>query len=102
MSFATKINCFARFFAKNKKFNLVLENAFSEVASLRSAYDDMSVKPCENCTMIMVNYADLCLIDSHVTSLLDCASLELRELKTRSTVLGAYTTCYLLRSDLEA
>jgi hypothetical protein len=28
---------FARFFAKNKKFNLVLENAFSEVASLRSA-----------------------------------------------------------------
>jgi hypothetical protein len=34
--------------------------------------------------------------------LLDGARLELRELKTRSTLLGAYTTCLLLRSDLEA
>jgi hypothetical protein len=28
--------------------------------------------------MIMVNYADLWLIHSHVASLLDCARLELR------------------------
>jgi hypothetical protein len=51
--------------------------------------------------MIMVNYADLWLIHSHVASLLDCARLELTELKTRSTLLGACTSCPLLRSDLE-
>jgi hypothetical protein len=34
--------------------------------------------------------------------LLDGARLELRELKARSLLLGAYTTCPLLRSDLEA
>jgi hypothetical protein len=34
--------------------------------------------------------------------LLDCAKLKLRELKARSTLLGAYTSCPLLRSDLEA
>jgi hypothetical protein len=62
----------------------------------------MSAKPCDNCNMIMVNYADLCLIHSHVASLLDGARLELRELKSRSTLLGAYTSCLLLRSDLEA
>jgi hypothetical protein len=50
----------------------------------------------------MVNYTDLWLVHSHVTSLLDGARLELRELKARSTLLGAYTTCPLLRSDLEA
>jgi hypothetical protein len=62
----------------------------------------MSAKPCDRCTMIMVNYADLWLIHSHVASLLDCARLELRELKARSTLLGACTTCPVLRSDLEA
>jgi hypothetical protein len=61
----------------------------------------MSAKPCDSCTMIMVNYADLWLIHSHVASLLDGARLELRELKARSTLLGAYTSCPLLRSDLE-
>jgi hypothetical protein len=35
-------------------------------------------------------------------SLLDGARLELRELKTRSTLFGACITCPLLRSDLEA
>jgi hypothetical protein len=65
-------------------------------------HDDMSAKPCDRCTMIMVNYADLWLIHSHVASLLDCARLELRELKTRSTLLGACTACPMLRSDLEA
>jgi hypothetical protein len=62
----------------------------------------MSAKPCDNCTMSMVNYADLRLIHSHVASLLDGARLELREVKSRSTLLGACTTCPLLRSDLEA
>jgi hypothetical protein len=62
----------------------------------------MSAKPCERCTMIMVNYANLWLIHSHVAGLLDSVRLELRELKTRSTLLGACTTCPVLRSDLEA
>jgi hypothetical protein len=75
---------------------------FSEIAFLRSVHDDMSVKPCDNCKMIMVNYVDLWLIHSHDASLFDRARLELRELKTRSTLLGACTTCPLLKSDLEA
>jgi hypothetical protein len=62
----------------------------------------MSAKTCDNCNMIMVNYADLWLIHSHVACLLDGARLELRELKARSTLPGACTTCHLLRSDLEA
>jgi hypothetical protein len=69
--------------------NLELESSFSEIASLRSVHDDMSAKPCDSCTMIMVNYADLWLIHSHVASLLGGARLELRELKARSTMLGA-------------
>jgi hypothetical protein len=62
----------------------------------------MSAKPCDSCTMIMVNYVDLWLIHSHVASLFDGARLELRELKARSTLLGACTSCPLLRSDLRA
>jgi hypothetical protein len=62
----------------------------------------MSVKPCDRCTMIMVNYADLWLIHSHVAGLLDGASLELIELKARSTLFGACTSCPMLRSNLEA
>jgi hypothetical protein len=89
-------------FRENKKLNLELETASSEIASLRSAHDDISVMPCDRCTMIMVNYADLCLIHSHVAGLLDSARLELRELKTRSTLLGACNSYPLLRSDLEA
>jgi hypothetical protein len=65
-------------------------------------HDDKSAKPCDKCTMIMVNYADLWLIHSHVTGLLDSVRLELRELKARSTLLGACTNCPVLRSDLEA
>jgi hypothetical protein len=61
----------------------------------------MSAKPCDRCTMIMVNYADMWLIHSHVAGLLDSARLELRELKAHSTLLGACTSCLLLRSDLE-
>jgi hypothetical protein len=89
-------------FHENKKLNLELESSFSEIASLRSMHDDMSAKPCENYKMIMVNYADLWLVHSHVASLLNSARLELRELKARSTLLGACTTCPLLKSDLEA
>jgi hypothetical protein len=46
-------------FRENKKLNLELESAFSEIASLRLVHDDMSAKPCDNCKIIMVNYADL-------------------------------------------
>jgi hypothetical protein len=46
-------------FCENKKLNLELESSFSEIASLQSAHDDMSAKPCDRCTIIMVNYADL-------------------------------------------
>jgi hypothetical protein len=89
-------------FRENKKLNLELVSSFSEIASLRSAHDDMSAKPCDRCTMIMVNYVDLWLIHSHVAGLLDSARLELRELKAHSTLLGACTSCPVLRSDLEA
>jgi hypothetical protein len=91
-----------KIFHENKRLNLELKSSFSKIASLRSVHDDMSAKPCDSCTIIMVNYADLWLIHSHVASLLDGARLELRELKARSTLLGAYTSCPLLRSDLEA
>jgi hypothetical protein len=40
-------------------------------------------------------------LHSHVASLLDSIRLELRELKARSTLLGACTSCPVLRSDLE-
>jgi hypothetical protein len=89
-------------FHENKKLNLELECAYSEIASLRSMHDDMSVKPCNNCKMIMVNYADLWLVHSHIVSLLDCAKLELRELKAHSKLFDACTSYPLLRSDLEA
>jgi hypothetical protein len=91
-----------KIFRENKRLNLELESSFSEIASLRSVRNDMSAKSCDRCTMIMVNYADLWLIHSHVAGLLDSARLELRELKTRSTLLGACTACPVLRSDLEA
>jgi hypothetical protein len=61
----------------------------------------MSAKPCDKCNMIMVNYADLWLVHSHIASLLNGAKLELRELKAHSRLLGACTTCSLLKSNLE-
>jgi hypothetical protein len=82
--------------------NLEIESASSEIACLRSVYNDMSVKPCDNCKIIMVNYTDLWLVHSHAASLLDSAKWELKELKAHSTLLGACTSCPLLRSDLEA
>jgi hypothetical protein len=82
--------------------NLKFESSFSEIVSLQSVHDDMSAKSCDRCTMIMVNYADLWLIHSHVAGLLDSDRLKLRELKACSTLLGACTSCPVLRSDLEA
>jgi hypothetical protein len=52
--------------------------------------------------MIMVNYVDLWLMHSQVASQLKGAKLELRELKARFMLLGACTSCSLLRSDFEA
>jgi hypothetical protein len=88
-TFCNQDKLLCKIFRENNRLNLELENSFSEIASLRSVHDDMSDKPCDRCTMIMVNYADLWLIHSHVAGLLDSARLELRELKARSTLLGA-------------
>jgi hypothetical protein len=84
-----------------KKLILEVEGVFSEIASLRSVLDDMSVKPCDNCNMIMVNYADLWLIHSHIANLLDGDRLELREFKAHSTLLSACTSCPLHKSNLK-
>jgi hypothetical protein len=91
-----------KFFHENKKLNLELESSCSKIASLRSVHDNMSAKPCENCKMIMVNFADLWLVHTQVASRLKGAKLELRELKTHSTLLDTYTSCPLHRFDLEA
>jgi Fe-S cluster biogenesis protein NfuA len=89
-------------FRENKKLNLELKNSCSEIASLRLVHNDISAKSCDNCKMIMVNYANLWLVHAQAASQLDGAKLELRELKTHSLLLGACTSCPLLKSDLEA
>jgi hypothetical protein len=89
-------------FCENKKLSLEVESSYSEIASLRSVHDDMSAKSYENCKMIMVNYDDLWLVHTQVVSQLKGAKLELRELKSHSLLLGACTSCSLLRFDLEA
>jgi regulator of replication initiation timing len=91
-----------KFFHKNKKLNLEFESVFSEITFLRSVHDDMSAKLCDNCKMVMINYADLWIVHSQVARLLDGARLELKELEAHSLLLGACTSCPLLRSDLEA
>jgi hypothetical protein len=83
-------------FHENKELNLELESASSEIASLQSVHDDMSAKACDNCKMIMVNYADMWLVHSHVASLLDSAKLELRELKASSMLLALVALCLYL------
>jgi hypothetical protein len=62
-----------RVFCENNKLNLEVEYSCFEIASLRSVHDDMSAKPCDNCKMIMVNYADLWLVHTKVASQLDDA-----------------------------
>jgi hypothetical protein len=88
-------------FCENKKLNLEIESSFSEIASLQSVHDDMSAKPCDNCKMIIVNYANLWLVHAQVASQLDGAKLELRELKAHFLLLGTCTSYPLLKSDLE-
>jgi hypothetical protein len=95
-------NLLCKVFCENKKLNLELESSFSKIASLWSVHEDLSAKPCDNYKMIMVKYVDLWIVHSQVASLLDGAKLELKELKARSLLLGACTSCPLLRSDLEA
>jgi Fe-S cluster biogenesis protein NfuA len=86
-----------KIFCENKKLNLELESA-----SLRSVHDDMSAKPCDNCKMIMMNYVDMWLVHTQVTSQLKGAKSELRELKAHSSLLGACTSCPMLTFELEA
>jgi hypothetical protein len=50
----------------------------------------------------MINYADLWLMHTQVASQLKGATLKHREVKANSLLLGACTSCSLLRSDLEA
>jgi hypothetical protein len=65
-------------------------------------HNDMSAQPCENCNMIMVNYANLWIVHTQVASQLKGAKLEVKELKANFLLLGACTSCSMLRSDLEA
>jgi hypothetical protein len=65
-------------------------------------HDDMSAQPCENCNMIMVNYADLWIVHTQIASQLKGAKLELKELKTRSLLLGACLECPKLKLELDA
>jgi hypothetical protein len=62
-------------------------------------HNDMGAKPSENCNMIMVNYADLWIVHTDVASQLKGANLELKELKVCSLLLGACTSCPMLKSD---
>jgi hypothetical protein len=64
--------------------------------------NDMSAKPCEICNMNMVNYANLWIVHSQVASQHKGAKLELEELKAHSLLLGACTSCPMLKSNLEA
>jgi hypothetical protein len=52
--------------------------------------------------MIMVNYADMWIVNTYVASQLKGAKLENRELKAHSLLFGACTTCPMLRYNLEA
>jgi hypothetical protein len=91
-----------RVFRENKDLNLKLENSCAKIASLQSMHNDMSAKPCENCNMIMVNYADLWIVHTQVASQYKGATLELKELKGHSLLLGACTSCPIVKFDLEA
>jgi hypothetical protein len=91
-----------RVFHENKDLNLKLENSFAEIACLQSMHNDMSAKPCENCNMIMVNYANLWIVHTQVASQLKGAKLELKEFKAHSLLLGACTSCPMLKSDLQS
>jgi hypothetical protein len=91
-----------RVFHENKDLNIKFQNSFVEIASLQLMHNDMSAKPCENCNMIIVNYADLQIVHTQVASELKGAKLELKELKAHSLMLGPCTSCPMLKSDLKA
>jgi hypothetical protein len=101
-AFCNQDKFLCKVFCENKKLNLELENSLAEITSLRSMHDDISAKPYENCKMIMVNYADLWIVHTQVASQLKGAKLELKELKTRSLLLGACLECPKLKLDLDA
>jgi hypothetical protein len=65
-------------------------------------HDEMSAQPCQNCNMIMVNYADFWIVHNQVTSQLKGAKLELKELKAHSLLLGACLGCPKLKLELDA
>jgi hypothetical protein len=89
-------------FCENKDFIRKLENYFAEIASLQSMHNDRSAQPCENCNLVMVSYVSLWIVHTQVVSQLKGAKLELKELKARSLLLGACTSCPMLKSHLEA
>jgi hypothetical protein len=91
-----------RVFRENKDLNLKVENPFAEIASLQSMHNDISAQPYKNYNMIMVNYADLWIVDTQVASQLKGAKLKLKELKVHPLLLGACTSCPMLKFDLEA
>jgi hypothetical protein len=93
---------FCKIFHENKKLNLELENSFTEIASLRSMYDDMSAQSYENCNMIMANYADLWIVHTQVASQIKGAKLELKKLKAHSLLLGACLECPKFKLELDA
>jgi hypothetical protein len=62
----------------------------------------MSAQPCENCNMIMMNYADLWIVHTQVASQLKGAKMELKELKARSLLLGVCLKCPKLKHELDA
>jgi hypothetical protein len=63
--------------------------------------NDMSAELCENCKMILMNYVDLWIVHTQDVNQLKGVKLEVKELKTRSLLLGACTSCLMLKSDLE-
>jgi hypothetical protein len=91
-----------RVFCENKDLNLKLENSFAEIASLQLMHNNMSAQSCKNCNMIMVNYADLWIVQPQVASQFQGAKLELKELKAHSLLLDAWTSCLMLKSNLDA
>jgi hypothetical protein len=98
-AFYSQDKLLCRVFHENKDLNLQLENSFAEIASLQSMHNDMSAQPCEHCNMIMLNYVDLWIGHTQAASQLKGAELEL---KAHSLLLGACTSCPMLKSDLEA
>jgi hypothetical protein len=65
-------------------------------------HNDMSAQSCENFNMTMVNYADLLIVHTQVSSQLKGAKLELKELKAHSLLLGACLECLKLKLELDA